>query len=71
MKPAPEPICSGYHLRPAAPLVWRKPASPAAAVTSVKRTPGAAASAGAEVDSTEHAAAPKPAASPSTSTTGT
>ena len=36
MKPPPDPIDSGNHLSPTAPVTWRKFANPAVAVTSVK-----------------------------------
>ena len=36
MKPPPDPMDSGNHLSPTAPVTWRKFANPAVAVTSVK-----------------------------------
>jgi hypothetical protein len=36
MKPPPDPMDSGNHLSPTAPVTWRKFANPAVAVTFVK-----------------------------------
>ena len=38
MKPPPDPIDSGNHLSPTAPVTWRKLSNPAVTVTSVKLT---------------------------------